>query len=257
MIASENHGAPHARNIGLAAVRGEYVLFVDADDYLEGPVIPGLLEVAARTPTDLVIGRSVTESPDGKRSRPLEITDQLSNEQLVRHWLKGYCVQTGGMLWRKSFLERIGGWNDAAVPDEDIELVLRALLRGARVGISNRGWVIWCDHDEPQRLSRRNPRRGQEVRIAFNCALAAVAREKMPSVVPDFAENLYTIAYRCFGSGYDDLGKKSLAASRALGYRKNAGPPARRLLSSVLGLRLALRLEMLLHRLLKALPLFN
>ena len=84
------------------------------------------------------------------------IDDLLSNEQLIRQWLKGNCVQTGGLLWRKSFIQRIGGWNEAVTKEDEIELVLRALMHGARVGTSNQGWVIWCDHDEPQRISRRD-----------------------------------------------------------------------------------------------------
>ena len=53
LITTTNRGAQHARNLGMRAAQGEYVLFFDADDYMDGPVVAGLMDVALRSPIDL------------------------------------------------------------------------------------------------------------------------------------------------------------------------------------------------------------
>lgn len=51
---AENKGLPAARNTGLAAARGEYVLHCDSDDFAEPDMIERLVEAADRTEADIV-----------------------------------------------------------------------------------------------------------------------------------------------------------------------------------------------------------
>ncbi len=44
-IHTKNHGVSHARNIGLAAMHGDYVGFVDGDDWLEPDMYMSLLHI--------------------------------------------------------------------------------------------------------------------------------------------------------------------------------------------------------------------
>ena len=41
----QNRGAPVARNAGLKEVSSEYVMFLDADDFLEGELLRGLYDI--------------------------------------------------------------------------------------------------------------------------------------------------------------------------------------------------------------------
>lgn len=59
-IYQENQGVSSARNTGLDNLSGEYVLFVDSDDWLPENAIELMCEKAATTEADLVIG-SYTE----------------------------------------------------------------------------------------------------------------------------------------------------------------------------------------------------
>src|SRR3569623_1225907 len=49
-------GAPHARNLGLAQVDTDYVMFLDADDYVENGLLAGLVDVLERERADVAIG---------------------------------------------------------------------------------------------------------------------------------------------------------------------------------------------------------
>lgn len=67
VIHQENRGLGMTRNRGLDAVVGEYVLFLDSDDYFGPELIKNLVGCADRCKTDLVIGGFTIVRPDGKK----------------------------------------------------------------------------------------------------------------------------------------------------------------------------------------------
>lgn len=60
----ENKGSAAARNEGLKAVSGDFVLFVDSDDYLDKDCIARLMEAENRTKADIIRFSLLREYPD-------------------------------------------------------------------------------------------------------------------------------------------------------------------------------------------------
>lgn len=52
----ENQGLPSARNLGILNAKGEYLYFVDSDDWVSPDAIASLLKVAERDAVDIAIG---------------------------------------------------------------------------------------------------------------------------------------------------------------------------------------------------------
>ena len=57
VIHKPNGGLSDARNYGLCHAQGEYILFMDGDDWLAENICPGLLQMALQDRADVVIGK--------------------------------------------------------------------------------------------------------------------------------------------------------------------------------------------------------
>lgn len=65
VITIANGGVSNARNIGLDVAKGDYISFVDADDYLDADYLENYIKTAIATNADVVIG-GVQEEKSGK-----------------------------------------------------------------------------------------------------------------------------------------------------------------------------------------------
>ncbi len=71
VIHKKNEGAALARKTGLEATTGEYVLFVDCDDWIESNTISDCLNIALRDNADCVMFGYIREYPDKSIVNPL------------------------------------------------------------------------------------------------------------------------------------------------------------------------------------------
>jgi hypothetical protein len=161
-----NHtGGNHARNVALRESRGEWMQFLDADDYLEpAKISQQFAEARDGADADAIYSPYWFERYGAEAERWLgELDPQLD---LFAQWLAWQLPQTGAVLWRRTALESIGGWKDGQPCCQEHELYLRALqsdLRFVFAPTAHAVYRLWSEDT----VCRKDPRRTIEVKTGL------------------------------------------------------------------------------------------
>jgi hypothetical protein len=242
-----NSGACTARNRGLELSNSDYVMFLDADDYIEPNSLSAWLRAACEAGADIVFGPYAYER-GSTRTIGRSPSEPINSRSLLCQWLEGWFTPTCSVLWRHSFVASIGGWNPKARqgPD-DGELAMRALLSDACVSVANGGLGVYVRHDSPHRLSQRAGATVVACELALLRNLWEIAQARGHEYArSSFSHAFYSIAYEAFAGGVGDVGHEALREARRLGLKGHVGSLTHRALANVLGLPTKLRLTGLL-----------
>ena len=134
-----NRGGNIARNRLLQLAQGEWLQYLDADDYLLPEKVAKQAEfLTAHPETDVVFGPSTMEHwiNGSVRRELLPIPKPHDPWVLLARW---YLPQTGAVLWRKQAIADAGGWKTDQPCCQEHELYLRLLIAGKR--------FAYCEHN--------------------------------------------------------------------------------------------------------------
>lgn len=129
--AGELRGANVCRNLGLTEARGEFVVFLDSDDLLEPSCLRNRVEKMNRNrDLDFALFQAGVFK---ERIGDLEarFNSQVFGDDLLRFLCLDFPWQTTAPIWRKSFLIRLGGFDETLPSWQDVDLHVRAICAGA------------------------------------------------------------------------------------------------------------------------------
>lgn len=140
LIRQDNAGAGAARNAGIAAARGRWIAFLDADDRWRPSRLARQLGILDRQP-DLVwaAGGYVTLLPGALEARPAPALEARwwaapeVVEDALRPLAVGGYVWTGTILARRDVLTALGGFEPALRSGQDLLLWVRLALDHPRL----------------------------------------------------------------------------------------------------------------------------
>ena len=131
-------GAAAARNAGIAAARGDFVAFLDADDVFEPHMLATTLAAAADHPSAAMVfgptlwwhpdasGRDWRETTDGRAGRLHRAPALLRSLILLQH---GEVPCTCSVLVRRSAIDAVGGFDERFHLYEDQTLWVKLFHR--------------------------------------------------------------------------------------------------------------------------------
>jgi hypothetical protein len=224
-----NQGPQATRKRGLEeADEDGFVIFLDGDDYWEGDLAGPAVRQMIEHDADIGLAAMVVEAArDGRRT--LVSLAHRTETEIFEGWLgRNEFVAPCAVVWRVSFLRRIGDFDTSLQRQEDGEMVCRALIEGARVTHLKSGVAVYVQHWSPHRLTVRNDNLGSLLDVPDKILRMPPGAIPRDSVVRAVAES-YANAQRTFAlRGREDLAEQAAKRSAALG-------PARPQVAGLLG----------------------
>lgn len=238
LLQSKGQGACAARNTGLGHITSDYVIFLDADDYLEGDYFGAFKSLPNVSRADILLSPVIVERHDGSRTS-LPRALPKSHALLLSAYLEGKYLQTAAFAWRTDFIRRVGGWDETVLSGQDIELTFRACVFAPSIIVAETGSVVYCLHDHPDRMTYVDTPEKIFSRYNVGCKTKTLFLQNgLSAALPMLGKYFYDISSRCFELGQGRLGRAALRQARTLGYRSHQGSRGAIIFKSLMGVQL-------------------
>jgi glycosyltransferase involved in cell wall biosynthesis len=142
LIRQKNAGGGAARNRGALAARGEYLSFLDADDYFEPTMLEKMAEKLDETKSDLCICKVrcwhedlnfYTEEYSAMREEFLPEKDVFSAKDMPGHIFNTFHNWPWNKMFRRSFVEEKGLVFQEILRTNDLFFTCTALVNAERI----------------------------------------------------------------------------------------------------------------------------
>lgn len=166
IITKDNGGAGSARNIGLKNASGDYVSFVDSDDYIEKQMIETLVRLLEEYNADISFCGVYTNPYEKSNSNELICYDNRTAFcNLLSERILSYPVNK---LYKKELFDNV--WFPENMTFEDLYIMPEIFSKASKV-VETKADLYWYYYNRPDNISSK-----KNIQHAVDCAVAFVHR---------------------------------------------------------------------------------
>lgn len=168
VIHKENGGLSDARNAGIKRASGDYLLFVDSDDYIELDSCEKFIEIADKTQADIIVGNALQENPRGlihmdrtnlEEGRLYSSTDFIKLAINAREW---YAPAWFSLYKRSMYKEKHLEYTKGLL-HEDMEMLPRVFFAAQTVSYLNEEFYHYVTRDDSIMGSANKQKNGKHI----------------------------------------------------------------------------------------------
>jgi len=136
LISQTNQGQATARNHALEHVRGDFVCYVDADDFIEPNSLSRMHQLITQTQSDMIVtGYANVFENQPERIQIFEASSGVYTglevaEMMLREEVRGFLVNK---LFRKELIDRVNFYQEPGKYIEDLYPVFEAVINSKRI----------------------------------------------------------------------------------------------------------------------------
>ena len=124
VIHQKNQGISVARNVALDEAKGDFIMFLDSDDYLPTGSFETLLRLQEENDADCVAGNYACCNDDGSFDKVIDIPDKYNNRLLTNREICELLLYSGEthvliVSWGKLFKREV--WDNIRFPNEVVK----------------------------------------------------------------------------------------------------------------------------------------
>jgi len=138
-IKNDNHGIGYTRNLGIKKANGEYIGFVDSDDFIECDMYLKYYKFAKENNLDVIVGNYYEYHKDYKKevkTESFDIGNIYDNKEILIKVNYGPCNK----IFKRDILIDNNIWFEENLKYEDMPFILKALKHSKRVGHLNESY---------------------------------------------------------------------------------------------------------------------
>jgi glycosyltransferase involved in cell wall biosynthesis len=196
-----HRGGNHARNRGFVLSRGEYIQYLDADDYILPEKIERQVRFLEETDADVVYG-------DWRHKRHLsngtsfldKIEVPKAQLDILESLLANWWTAVASLLYKRMAVINSGGWDENFLAAQDRDFFISVVIKDAKVVYQPGCYSIYRRHGNVtvSTLSK-------SLWVKSHCLVLEKAEKKLLQL------NKLSMKYRCaLAKSYFELGRESL-----------------------------------------------
>lgn len=158
IVSQENRGLSEARNTGIRAANGDYVSFIDSDDFVDTDKYRDFVKKVMAEDLDAGLGNGLycyPENPEKnlefrrkRQVREYSRTDTGKNMCLFLHKYNNFRVEVWNNLYKRTFLLDNGIWFKSGIFHEDELFIIEVFLKAERVRYFDISFYNYVQRDE-------------------------------------------------------------------------------------------------------------